>query len=373
MKAMETTAYYAFGVPLYLLLIWIEARRARARGMPVLTLPESVGNLSAGLGTIVLGLFLGPALILLYDWAFRHVALVQWDAGSWQPWVLALVLADFGHYCHHRFDHRVAACWAVHGVHHQPEQMNYTVAMRHAWFSDLYSFPFYAILPLAGVPTMEFFIATTLLSVHALITHTEQFRFPGFGIFVTPQSHVLHHARNGPYIDKNFGAMLSIWDRMFGTYVKVDPRHAPQYGAMNGYETHDGVKSQWVLLRDLLRLARQAGSWRERLRVLFGRPGSAPRGAMLPARSPAIHTDSIARAVKLYVLAQFVLTLVLSLLVLIPRDDYAWQWQLAAALAILAALSTLGGLLDQRRGAWRAEALRCAATIGAGAVLYFTQ
>ncbi|WP_426103865.1 sterol desaturase family protein [Massilia sp. TSP1-1-2] len=367
MKAMETTAYYSFGVPLYFLLIWLEARRAKKRGMPAITLPVSINNLSTGLGTMVIGLFLGPALILLYEWAFRHFALLHWGAGSWQPWVLALVLADFGHYCHHRFDHRVAACWTVHGVHHQPEQMNYTVAMRHAWFSDLYSFPFYVWLPLAGVPTAHFFIITTLMSLHALLTHTEQFRFPSLGIFVTPQSHVLHHAKNDPYVDKNFGAMLCIWDRLFGTHVRRDPAHAPQYGSSNGYETHDGVRSQFVLQRDLWRLARQAGSWREGLRVLFGRPGTLPAGARAPVPGTALPAASIGRGVKIYAAVQFVVTLCLSLLVLIPRDDFAWQWQLAAAVATVAALSSIGGLLDGRRRAWAVEAARCAVTLAAGA------
>ena len=367
MKAMETTAYYTFGLPLYGFLIWLEARRAKARGMPVLTLPATLNNLSTGYGTIVIGLFLGPALILLYDWAFRNFALVHWADGSWQPWVLALILADFGHYCHHRFDHKVAACWAVHGVHHQAEQMNYTVAMRHAWFSDLYSFPFYVWLPLVGVPTSHFFIATTVLSLHALLTHTEQFRFPSLGIFVTPQSHVLHHAMNAPYLDKNFGAMFSVWDRMFGSYAARDPAHAPHYGCHNGYETHDGVKSQLVMLRDLWRLARQASSWREALRVLFGRPGTLPAGVAAPAVAAALPTERIGTGIKIYVLLQFLLTLALSLLVLIARDDYAWQWQLAAAVATIAALSSLGGLLDQRRGAWLVEGLRCAATAAVGA------
>jgi sterol desaturase/sphingolipid hydroxylase (fatty acid hydroxylase superfamily) len=367
MKAMETTAYYTFGLPLYLFLIWLEARRAKRRGMPVLTLPQTINNLSTGYGTIVIGLFLGPALILLYDWAFRHFALVHWDAGSWQPWALALVLADFGHYCHHRFDHKVAACWAVHGVHHQADQMNYTVAMRHAWFSDLYSFPFYAWLPLVGVPTSHFFIATTVLSLHALLTHTEQFRFPSLGIFVTPQSHVLHHAMNGPYVDKNFGAMLSIWDRMFGTYVRRDPQHAPHYGSTNGYETHDGVKSQLVLLRDLWRLARQAGPLREGARVLFGRPGTLAAGGHHYALGSAMPTEQIPGRVKAYALVQFLLTLALSVWILIGRDAYSWPWQLLAATATIAALSTIGGLLDGRRHAWTLEAIRCGATVAVGA------
>src|SRR3954467_2309779 len=183
--AQETTAIYAFGVPLYLGLIALEARAARKRGRPTPELPESIGNLSAGLGTVVLGLFLGPILIGLYLFGLSHLALVHWRPGAWPPWVLALVLADFGDYWHHRFDHRVAACWAVHGVHHQPQHLNFTVAIRHAWFSDLYSFPFYVLAPLAGVPTGHFFVATTLLSVHALIPHSVELEFPGFYLFVT--------------------------------------------------------------------------------------------------------------------------------------------------------------------------------------------
>src|SRR5581483_683895 len=148
-----TTGYYAFGVPLYAGLVAAEWLVARRRGAATLSFAESVGNLSAGLGAIVVGLFVGPALILLYEWGYAHLALVRFRPGSWAPWVLGVVLAHFGHYWHHRLDHRVAACWAVHGVHHQPEEMNFTVAMRHAWFSDLYAIPFYALAPLCGVPT----------------------------------------------------------------------------------------------------------------------------------------------------------------------------------------------------------------------------
>jgi sterol desaturase/sphingolipid hydroxylase (fatty acid hydroxylase superfamily) len=238
---METTAYYAFGVPLYALLVAAEHLRARRTGRSTLGFAESFGNVSAGLGAIVVGLFLGPVLLLLYGWAERTFAIVRWPEGSLLPWVLAIIFADFGHYWHHRLDHRVAACWAVHGVHHMPEEMNFTVAMRHAWFSDLYSFPFYAPLPLLGVPASHFFVATTLLSVHALITHTAHFDFPGFGVLVTPSSHVLHHARNARYLDKNFGAMLCVWDRLFGTHVTRDPSDPPRWGSTRGYETHDGA------------------------------------------------------------------------------------------------------------------------------------
>jgi len=358
----ETTAYYALGVPLYVSLVGVESWAAKRRGRPTPSFAESVGNIGAGYGTIVLGLFLGPALVALYLWAFSHFALVHWRS-LWVPWLLAVVLADLGHYCHHRLDHRVALCWAVHGVHHQPEEMNFTVAMRHAWFSDLYSFPFYAPLPLLGVPVSHFFFATTLLSFHALITHSQEYRFPSLGIFVTPQSHVLHHAKNPRYIDRNFGAMLCVWDRIFGTYAALDPTEPPVYGTHQGYETHDGALAQWVLFRQLFALARQARSLADKIRVFTSRPGWAPPGASFAPLPPPRRSAEIPLGTKLYVAAQLALTVILSLYIFVLRDDQPLALQLGAAVAMLAALLSLGGLLDGRRGAVLHEALRVSLTV----------
>jgi sterol desaturase/sphingolipid hydroxylase (fatty acid hydroxylase superfamily) len=355
---METTAYYAFGVPLYVALVVVEWIVARRRRHPTLSFAESIGNVSAGFGTIVLGLFLGPVLLALYDFGYDHLALVHWPKGSWVCWLLAIVLADFGHYWHHRLDHRVALCWAVHGIHHQPEEMNFTVAMRHAWFSDLYSFPFYILAPLAGVPTGHFFVATTLLSVHALITHTAELNFPGFYIFVTPRSHAVHHARNPRYIDKNFGAMLAIWDRIFGTHVDLDDADPPVWGTLRRYETHDGALSQFVIFRDLFQLAARAPTLPDKLRVLFSRPGWAPPGVVLPPARPARPSAGIPRATKLYVAVQMVLTIGFSLYVFVLRDQHSMVLKLVSAAVLLLGLVTLGGLLDGRPGARRWEAVR---------------
>jgi sterol desaturase/sphingolipid hydroxylase (fatty acid hydroxylase superfamily) len=370
MAQMETTAYYAFGVPLYAGLVGVEWLLARRRGGATLSFAPSFGNLSAGLGAIVVGLFLGPVLIALYDFGHQGFALVRWPEGSVVPWILAVVLADLAHYCHHRLDHRVAACWAVHGVHHMPEEMNFTVAMRHAWFSDVYSWPFYAPLPLLGVPASHFFVATTLLSFHALITHTAHFDFPSLGIFVTPRSHVLHHARNPRYLDKNFGAMLCIWDRLFGTHVELDPDDPPAYGTVRGYATHDGAAAQWVLWQDLVALCRRATTLSDKLLVFVSRPGWTPPGVDEPRLMPPPASAAIPLASKLYVAAQFVLTLGFSLHVFLLRDEHSWAWKGAAALGIVACLVTLGGILDGRRGALRAEAVRVVLTAAlvAGAV-----
>src|SRR4051812_733282 len=106
--AQETTAIYAFGVPLYLGLIALEARAARKRGRPTPELPESIGNLSAGLGTVVLGLFLGPILIGLYLLGLPPLALGLGGRGGGRPWGWAWWWAAFGHYGPPLFDHPLA-------------------------------------------------------------------------------------------------------------------------------------------------------------------------------------------------------------------------------------------------------------------------
>jgi hypothetical protein len=250
--------------------------------------------------------------------------------------------------------------------------MNFSVAMRHAWFSDLYSFPFYVPLVLCGVPAECFFAATTLLSFHALITHTEVFDFPSFGVLVTPRSHTLHHARNEPYLDRNFGAMFCVWDRLFGTHVSHDPARPPVYGALDGYETHDGVRSQWVLWQNLFERLRQARTPRQWLATAIGRPTplvSETHGAT-PTPS-AIPPNALSRREHWYVLAQFGLTLSFAISVCIGRAHASLPFRIVTCGVVLLGLWAIGGLLDQRRYASRIEMIRLAASAVAVALVWW--
>lgn len=361
---METTAYYPWLAPAFVLLLFIEAGLARWHGRPMLSFADSLGNFSAGVGAVFVGLLYGPFLFALYDWAFQTFALIHWDLHSPWPWVLGLLMADLAHYCHHRMDHHVAPFWAFHGVHHQAEELNFTVAMRHTWGSDFYSFPFYAALPLMGIPTSVFFLMTTLMSLHALATHSAEIKFPSFGILVTPQSHSLHHAKNPCYIDKNYGAMFCIWDKLFGTHVRLDPTQPPVYGTTRGYETHDGVWAQWVQMRDFLRVMTLS---REKLgsrwRALCSAPGWLPEGAaLLPVERPR-PSAQIPLATKFYVGLQFGAMLWPAMLTLIFRDEQPLSIKIGMTLWVLLTMFCLGGLLDGRRHAVRYEVLRVVITV----------
>lgn len=278
---LDTNGYYALGVPAYLAIIGVEWLLLRRRGLKSYALPESLANMSAGLGEVTLGVFIGPSLVLLYEWAYCHLAVVHaFRAGSLASWVFAFLLADFCYYVYHRASHGVGAFWAIHGVHHQARVMNVTVALRHPWLSDSYSAPFYALCPILGVPTAQFFVAISFISFYAFTVHSRTFRRPGLFVFVTPQTHIVHHAKNPRYIDKNFGAMFTLWDRMFGTHVEVTPDDPPDLGTLSGCDTYDGARAQWIGWRDLFDRARLVRGPFAKIASFFRPPGWGPRGSV---------------------------------------------------------------------------------------------
>jgi alkylglycerol monooxygenase len=350
---MDTTAYYAFIAPTFFLLVGLEALVAHWRGRPVLSYAQSFGNLSAGLGALFVGLFVGPFLYGLYDWAWRTFALFEWHQSSVWPWVAGLLMADLAHYWQHRLDHQFAPLWAWHGVHHQGTEFNLTLSMRHTWGSDFYSFPFYALLPLLGVPPKVFFLSTVIMSVHAMFTHSSELRLPSFGVLVTPQSHKLHHAKNLCYLDKNYGGLFCIWDKIWGTHATELQHEPPLYGIDKGYSTHDGALCQWHQLRDFWSGWSQLEGMHQKWKALF----SPPTSALAPWPSPRPNT-AIGAATKWYTAVQFVITTTLAMYVLNWRDQHSMALKITTTIFVVASLLSLGGLLDQRKHAWRFEWLR---------------
>jgi len=356
---VNTTAYYAIGIPVYIVLFGVESVIARARHHATPSLAGSLSNICTGLGAIVVGMVVGPVMVMLYSWAYHHFAVIAW-ADWWTPLIVALVLGDLANYWRHRFEHRWAVLWAVHHVHHSPTEMNLSVGMRHAWLSDTYAFPFYAVLPVLGIPPAQFFLAMVGVTLYALFTHSCEYSYPSFGILVTPRTHIVHHATNARYVDKNFAAMLVIWDRLFGTYQPLDPREPPMFGTTRGSETHDGALAQWVLFRELGRALRATRGLGAKLRLLVARP-RAGDPVTPPAATPS-------RGIRIYVIAQ------LALLVAFAAHVYglpgeAWRSAVAGALLIVTTIVAIGGLLDGRRFARGFEAIRMMVFVPTAAII----
>lgn len=349
MERLETTGYYALGIPLIGAVLAYEVWRARES----VSFAEAISNLSAGLGTLVIGIFVGPVVYALWDFAYSNLGAFDWGTAWWR-WPVALLLSDLCYYTHHRAGHRFAFLWAIHGVHHQHEYLNSTVGLRLEWLADLSTVVFFSVMPLAGFDPFTGFVTVSVLSAYTLTTHAPALSIPGFGILVNAASHGAHHSRDARYSGYNFGAMFTFWDRAFGTYRPHDLSQPLHVDAPTVSRMHDGVAAQWSLLVELLEDVRRARTWRERLHLLVRRPGQDGRDGRIVPRNEAALTPGA----KAYLLADFLAIVAFATWLLWIRADNSLAVRLAGAAWVIGSLRAVGGLLDGRPRALQESAAR---------------
>ena len=238
-------------------------------------------SFNATMDNVFLGAFHRTMIFVhpLYSWGLYYLVYSQFrllEIESQSVWAIiaAVICFDLAFYWAHRCSHRINFLWAAHVVHHQSEEFNLSVAFRESCFQYSFFFFFYLSLALIGFTPGQFIVASLTHGIWQYLTHSRTSKSMGAIEFVliTPSLHGLHHAMNDKYLDKNFGALLSIWDQMFGTFVRQDPEVTPRYGIvrqMNSWNPVSAVFTPWI---ELLRLSRQSQSISDLLRVWFGTP-----------------------------------------------------------------------------------------------------
>ncbi|MFB2579456.1 MULTISPECIES: sterol desaturase family protein [unclassified Acinetobacter] len=203
-------------------------------------------------GHIVLWLFRGLE-VAIYAWVVTHASfgwVSNWGL-VWQS-LFAIIAWDFCFYWLHRLHHTIPLFWAVHVVHHQGRFFNLSLGVRNSWYSSLTSIPFFLILAVLGVP-LSLFITVSLIHYSVqLFNHNAVTPRSAWmdAIFVTPHHHRVHHGRDKPYINKNFGGTFIIWDKVFGTFERERQDVPLRYG-IKGDIGHDNplIASNLPLLR----------------------------------------------------------------------------------------------------------------------------
>ncbi|MEO8589519.1 MAG: sterol desaturase family protein [Flavobacteriales bacterium] len=210
-------------------------------------------------------------------------------------WALCFVLNEFCFYWHHRAGHRVRLLWAAHSTHHSDERFDLSVGFRVPIGQGLRQFFWLPMLLLGFDPLMVMACETISLSYNFLM-HTDvkggRWMRMVEGIFNTPSLHRVHHASDKQYMDRNYGGMLVIWDRVFGTYRREE--QAPHFGI-----TEPGPHNRWgyAILGGYQRLwstARSLSTWSARVRFLLGAP-DAPLPTPSPWSSGSMVVDLIDR------------------------------------------------------------------------------
>ncbi|HEX6104149.1 MAG TPA: sterol desaturase family protein, partial [Gemmatimonadales bacterium] len=266
------------------------------------------------------------------------------------------LLVDLGQYWMHRASHRVSFLWACHLVHHSSEQLNYAVALRNSSLHGLFLWVVPLPLALAGVPWQVFAVSYGLNVAWQFWLHTRVVGRLGplERVLNTPSHHRVHHGRDPEYLDRNFGGVLIVWDRLFGTFA--EERQEPAYGISPRMPGSDPV---WANLWGFVAIAHgmRGRSWRDRLAAVLGPPRwSEPE---TPARQYAAAPPR--PLLEAYAVSQFLLLLLatvahLDRLTQVPLGELTAYGTLSAL-----TLTGIGGLLDGRGWAPRFELIRLSA------------
>lgn len=239
------------------------------------SLRESLANALIYIGNLLLDRTLIGAsfvigLLVAEGFAVAEIPL------TWTTWCLAVLAADFTYYWMHRAEHEIRLLWAVHNTHHSSPEYNLTTSFRLSWVESLHEWVFFVPMVLLGFDVVQVLGALLVVVVYQTWIHTEKVGRLGWmdKVFNTPSVHRVHHASNPQYLDKNYGGVLIVWDRLFGTYA---PEEAPvTYGITMPIGSHNPLVINFKEYAMLFRDIRRATGWRAALGFAFHAPGWSP-------------------------------------------------------------------------------------------------
>jgi sterol desaturase/sphingolipid hydroxylase (fatty acid hydroxylase superfamily) len=359
--------------PVFFLLIFLELIVGLLRRRNAYRLNDAINSLSLGILSQVTGVFMRLLRIGIYTWLVDHVALFKLPADKFWVWASGLLLYDLCYYWLHRMGHEVNVLWAAHVVHHQSEAYNLSTALRQTSSGALLGWIFYVPMAILGYP-LEVFAAVALIDLlYQFWVHTEQVGKLGWfdRVFVSPSNHRVHHAVNDIYLDKNYGGILVLWDRLFDTFIEEKDDEPVVYGTRSSLQSWNPVWANFEVYHAIWLDAWRAKRWRDKLRVWIARPGWHP--ADVAAKWPAAPFDirhprydpQLSRAEQLYCLIQFSIVLLVTTHFLTAYKNMPLLMQLAYGLWLGSGLWIAGGLMERRPTYVWMEALRVTSTAGA--------
>ena len=284
-------------------------------------------------------------------------------------WLLAVVLFDFSTYWAHRHHHEINILWAIHSAHHAAEDFNLAAALRQPLLQN--TFKWLWRLPLALVLPVEMFVGAVVFDyLYQFLQHT---RYVGrLGplewVLNTPSHHRVHHGRQEAYLDKNYGGILIIWDRMFGTF---EPEvEEADVGLTQPLGTYNALWANLEIWARLVRATGRAQGW-NKLRVWFVGPAELHRVAPGGPSYPPQELDSmrLRPVMRLYVAAAGMPIPLLLAWSILGGETWSLAARVAVALAIVLGVVALGGLLEEKAWARWLESTRWVLTGAVGAVL----
>lgn len=364
----------ALAVPFFLLALAVEFVVDWRKGSGLYRGNDAINSLSAGMLSTTIGYFTNFVPLLFWGFVLRNMALIDmpmsWfdtSARGLALWLIAALAWDFFYYWNHRLGHEISILWAAHAVHHQSEDYNLSTALRQTSSSFLFGWIFYLPLFLIGFPLEVLVVVKALNLIYQFWVHTQLVRRMGVldRILVTPSNHRVHHAQNQRYIDKNYGGILVIWDRLFGTFEAERDDDPVVFGVRKPLANWNPVWANLQVYDYLLSDAIRTKRWRDKVGIWFRRTGWRPAdvAARYPKRATHIATfrkfdPKLRPTRRRYVMAQFVVAILAALLIGQIYVSAGAKGVLVPCVLLWAQLFTMGLLNEGRAYAERFEYTR---------------
>jgi alkylglycerol monooxygenase len=346
--------------PIFLLLIALEFYWGRAKKNNTYRLADAINSISLGMMSQFTGVFTRLLRVGIYTAIYSSVSLVDLESAkafwnTWYGWVIALIFYDFCYYWLHRLGHESAILWAAHVVHHQSQDYNLSTALRQTSSGALFGWIFYIPMALAGVPPVVFGIVGLIDLLYQFWVHTEH--VPKLGWFdrwfCSPSNHRVHHAVNDQYLDKNYGGILVVWDRMFGSFKEETERCI--YGTRSPLNSLNPVWANLEVYSSLAKDAWHTQSWLDKARVFLKRPGWRPDDVATKFPRAAFNIDTMERYEPITSKNKQLAAAIAFMAMLNAVGAFLWFGeslsigvQLLCVAAMITALSGIGVLLQSR-------------------------
>ncbi|HEX9853446.1 MAG TPA: sterol desaturase family protein, partial [Woeseiaceae bacterium] len=311
----------AIAVPFFLLALLLELVIDRVKGTGYYRAADAINSLSAGTLSTTFGYFTKIVPTVIWAYAFQEFALFDMPLAWFDTsptglllWLVAMVAWDFCYYWSHRCGHEISILWASHAVHHQSEDYNLSTALRQTSTGFLFNWVFYLPLFLVGFPPEVLITVNALNLIYQFWVHTQLIGKLGFldRIFVTPSNHRVHHAQNARYIDRNYGGILVLWDRMFGSFQEELDDDPVVFGVRKPLASWNPFWANLQVYAYLWFDAMRTRRWRDKIGIWFRRTGWRPQDVEM--RFPKARSDlrtfrkyepPLPPAMRYYLIGQF--------------------------------------------------------------------
>lgn len=358
-QELDLVNVYSWITPIVVVLILMEIAYCYFQKKDYIRFQDAIANLGTGIGNQCVNL--AVAFIVVKSFGYLYQYRLMTIPTTLTSFLVLLVLFDFLFYWYHRHNHTINILWAAHMPHHTSEEFNMFVAVRASITQRIFSFTYLWPLTLIGFTPEAIYAASAVQLLIAFWHHTRIIgKMKWFEeIFNSPSHHRVHHAINKKYLDKNFGEIFIIWDKLFGTFAREEEE--PVYGALTQVNSWNPNKIYFQYWSYLWEDAKMTKKWWDKIRLWFMPLGWRPEDRRAHMRKRVDETTlikyetQIAKSTKTYLIFSTVMTLLLMSLTINLKLPLSVTDRLLLSGLVWVSITNWGGLLENKLWAVRTD------------------